>query len=228
MKNHLKRISAPRTWHINRKERVFILRPNPGAHPLSNGVPIGVLLRDMLKLGDTMREIKKLLNRNEILVDGKRRKDHRFIVGLFDVVSVPMIKKEYRVVLDGKGRVAVVEIQKEEAATKVCKIIGKTVLTGGKMQFHLHDGKNIVSDHQAKVGDSFVLSLPDGSIKQTLPLQKGMQVFLTQGKHKGDLGVLQEVAVNEAVYKADGKLISTAKKYPFVVGEKQPVIKVRI
>ena len=28
MTNHLKRIAAPKTWNINRKDRTFIIKPN--------------------------------------------------------------------------------------------------------------------------------------------------------------------------------------------------------
>ncbi len=210
---------------IDRKENKFTIRPNPGAHPLESGLPLGLILRDTLKLASTTGEIKKILNNQEILVDGKRRKNHRLIVGLFDVISIPKISKNYRLLVDLKGRLILVEIPAEESRLKICKVLGKTVLRGGKMQFNLHDGKNILAGKEAKVGDSFVLSLPNLEIKKVLPFKEGAYVFLTKGKHAGDAGVLKAIKGAEATYCARNTSIDTAKKYFFVVGEGKAEIK---
>ncbi len=227
MKRHLKRIAVPRTWAINRKKRVFIVRPKPGAHSLEMGLPLGVIIRDNLKLAGTISEVKKLLNNNEVLIDGKRRKDHRFIVGLLDILSFPSLNKYYRLQLDQKGKIILTEISKDESQTKICKIAGKRVLIKGKLQFNLHDGKNIVDKLDAKVGDSLIVELPSFKVKKVLPLKSGMTIFLTQGKHIGDVGVLKEIKGIEAKYTVAGKEIETAKGYLFVVGEKEALIKLK-
>tara|TARA_Y100000310_G_C20514036_1_gene730266 strand:- start:172 stop:861 length:690 start_codon:yes stop_codon:yes gene_type:complete len=227
MKNHLKRIAVPRTWAINRKKRVFIVRPKPGPHSLDMGLPLGVVLRDNLNLARTISEAKKLLNNNEVLIDGKRRKDHRFIVGLLDILSFSGLNKYYRVQLNRKGKIVFVEITKDESKTKICKIVGKTVLAKGKLQFNLHNGRNLVTELDAKVGDSVVVGLPKFDVKKVLPLKSGMTIFLTQGKHIGDVGILKETQGVEAKYTADGKEIETAKAYLFVVGEKESLLKLK-
>ncbi|MBI2581795.1 30S ribosomal protein S4e [Candidatus Woesearchaeota archaeon] len=225
MKNHLKRIASPKTWFVDRKVNTFIVRPNPGAHSLDNGLPLGVLLRDDLELASTMGEIKKMLNNKEVLVDGIRRKDHSFMVGLFDVLSLPELKKYYRMVLDKKGRLTLKEVSAQESTLKLAKVVGKTMMKGSKVQFNLHDGRNILSDGKANVGDTFVLTLPKASVKKILPLKNGAKIFLTKGKHAGDLGVLKAVKGNEATYSAAGADVETAKAYLFVVGEKDTEIK---
>ncbi len=225
MKNHLKRIAAPKTWFINRKSNTFILRPNPGAHSFHYGLPLGVILRDMLTVASTMGEVRKVLHNKEVLIDGVKRDDHRFLVGLFDVVSLPELKKQYRLVLDVKGRLVLSEITEKESGIKISKIVGKTALRGGKIQFNLHDGKNIVTDTKASVGDSFVVTLPALKIAKVLPLKQGMHIFLTKGKHAGDSGVLKEIKGREATYSARDADIDTAKEYLFVVGEKGAEIK---
>ncbi|MEW5897043.1 MAG: 30S ribosomal protein S4e [Nanoarchaeota archaeon] len=234
MKNHLKRVASPKTWAINRKEKIFTVRPKPGAHSLENGLPLGVLIRDFLHLAETMSETKKILNNKIVNVDGRRRKSHRFIVGLFDVVSLPEIKKHFRMLLDAKGRLFPSEIDEKESTFKICKVVGKSVLRGGRIQYRLHDGKNVVPEQAAKagdartvaakVGDSFVIGLPDLQIKRILPLKKGARVFLTGGKHVRDLGILEEIKGSEAVYTLDGTEVATTKNYIFVVGEKEAEI----
>ncbi|HLD72336.1 MAG TPA: 30S ribosomal protein S4e [Candidatus Nanoarchaeia archaeon] len=228
MKNHLKRIASPRTWIILRKENTFITRPNPGGHPLDQGLALGTILRDELKLASTMREIKKVLENNEILVDGKRRKDHRYLVGLFDVITIPLTKKAYRLWLDQKGRIIVAEIKESESKIKPCKIVGKTMLAGKKIQFHLHDGKNLIADLKAKVGDTLILSLPKLEVKEVFALQPGAAVFLTKGKHSGDSGTLKELKGGEAVYLKGKEKIETAKDYIFVLGKDKPIIELKM
>src|SRR3989338_1221072 len=197
MKNHLKLIAAPKTWFVPRKTNVFTLRPSPGSHSLSYGMPLGLLLRDQLKVASTMGEARKIISNKEVLVDGVARTDHRFIVGLFDVLSVPKLKKQYRLLLDKKG---------------------------GKIQFNLHDGRNIISDAKAQVGDTFVVTLPAVKVTKILPVKKGATVFLIKGKHAGDVGVLKEIKGVEATFTVDGADIDTAKNYLFVVGDKDSEI----
>ncbi|MEK6809571.1 MAG: 30S ribosomal protein S4e [Nanoarchaeota archaeon] len=224
MKNHLKLIAAPKTWFVRRKTKVFTLRPSPGAHSLEYGMSLGLLLRDELKLASTMGEVRKIVNSKEVFVDGVARTDHRFMVGLFDVLSVPKLKKQYRMLLDKKGRLNLAEINAKESSVKLAKVVGKTALKGGKIQFNLHDGRNIISDVKAQVGDTFLVSLPKATVTKIFPVKKGAKVFLIKGKHAGDLGVLKEIKGVEATYTVDGADVDTAKEYLFVVGDKESEI----
>jgi len=193
------------------------------------GMPLGVVLRDILRLASTMNEIKKLLHAKEVFVDGKRRRDHHLIIGLFDVLSIPILKKSYRLLLDRKGRVVVEEIGSEkESLLKPCKVVGKTILSKGRLQYNLHDGKNIISDKKAKVGDTLLLVFPKMDVKEVLSLQEGSIVFLSRGKHHGDVGTLKKIRGQEAIYSRAGKEkqeeIETSKDYLFVIGVKEPII----
>jgi small subunit ribosomal protein S4e len=227
MKNHLKRIASPHTWAIDRKSSVFITRPKPGAHKMGSGLPLGVILRDFLELSTTMNESKKVLNNNDILVDGKRRKDYRYIVGLFDVITIPIQKKSFRLMFNKKKQIVINEISDAESLIKPCKVVGKTILTKGRMQLNLHDGKNIISDAKAKVGDTLLLSLPKLEVKEVLPLEKGSEVYLIDGKHCGDVGSFKEIRKEEAIYTKDKKDIETAKEYLFVVGKNKSMIEIK-
>lgn len=218
MKNHLKRIAAPRTWFINRKQNIFIIRPNPGTHSFAFGQPLGLILRDNLKLASSTAEIKRLLNNQEILVDGQRRKDHRFIVGLFDTISIPRLNQSYQIALDAKGRLMAAEIPWEKSLLKTCKVVGKRVLPGGKIQLSLHDGKTLAGENSIKNGDSVVVELPSLNIKKVLPLKNGASVMLVSGRHSGALARLEQVVNEKAVCLSGAEKIETAKKYLFVMG----------
>ena len=56
-----KRQLAPAFWDIKRKEGQFIVRTNPGGHAKVQSYPLGILLRDILKVVKTMNEAEKIL-----------------------------------------------------------------------------------------------------------------------------------------------------------------------
>src|SRR3989338_4879108 len=120
VKRHLKRIAAPRRWHIQRKANVFITRPNPGAHSLELGLSLNTMLKDLIKVARTTREVKGILNTKEVLVDGKRRKDVHHLVGFMDVIEIPQTNQAFRISFDGHGRLVAVKIDPKEAKLKLC------------------------------------------------------------------------------------------------------------
>ena len=109
---HLKRINVPSTWPVERKSTKFITKPSPGPHRLEESMPLGVILREILKLGKEKREIKIILNDNKVLVNNKIRKKFDFPVGILDTLSIPDISKFYKLVYSTKGRLILKEINK--------------------------------------------------------------------------------------------------------------------
>ena len=73
MKKHLKRPMIPKSWPVERRGTVFVSKPNPGPHSLKLGLPIMIFIKDMLGMAKSAREVKNILNENEVLVDGIRR-----------------------------------------------------------------------------------------------------------------------------------------------------------
>lgn len=224
-KDHLARLAAPKTWHIDRKRNVFITKSAPGPHGLQSGMPINVILKEILKYAVTTREVKKILNTNEVKVDGIARKDFRFPVGVFDTLEFPSISEQFRIILNKSGRLGLIKIKKEEVSVKPSKIVGKTMVRG-KLQLNLYDGKNIlVTSGNYNVGDSVLLSLPDQKITKHLKLDKKSSIFLVGGKHTGEIGHVEDVIQNKIIYKdSSGNLVETLKKYAFVVGDSKPLV----
>ena len=222
---HLKRLAAPKTWDIKRKGIKFVTKLMPGPHSLGTGMPFGVLLRDILKYANTLREIKKILNTNEIKIDGRTRNDVRYPIGLFDSIEFKSINECFRVILSRKGKIELIKIKKEEASLKPCKITGKTIVSG-KLQLNLYDGKNILVDNGAyKVCDTLLLELPGQKVNKHIKLDKKSAIFLIGGKHMGEIGNVEDIIENKIIYKdREGNLIETSKKYAFVVGDIKPLI----
>ena len=150
MSKHQKRISAPRSWPIQRKEHYWTVKPRPGAHPANHSIPLLILVRDLLKLADNTKEAKRVLHEGNILVNGKIRKDPKYLVGIFDIISIPKIEKHYRVLTDRKGKLTFTQIKEEDSKTKLCRINNKTIVKGGKVQLNMHDGRNIIGSNDVK------------------------------------------------------------------------------
>jgi len=228
VKNHLKRLIAPKTWKIKRKGIKFIVRPNIGPHSLSTSMPITIVIRDLLGYAKTRREVKNILQNKEVLVDGIRRKDSSFPVGLFDVVRIKDTKEQFRVMLDNKGNIELLKIDEKGAGIKPYKIAGKTK-TKKKTQLNLFDGRNIILDKdEYKVGDTVVVDLSKKEIKTNIAFKKGSMVYLIAGKHTGSIGFIEDIAGKKIIYKTEkGSVFETLKKYAFVIGGEKPAIKIR-
>jgi small subunit ribosomal protein S4e len=226
MSRHLKRLNAPKSWTILRKTTKYIAKPLPGAHKLSESIPIGLVLKQ-LGHAQTSAEAKKIILAHQILVDGKRVTDIKAPVGLLDSLSLPGSNEYYRIVFDTKGRLQFAAIPKNEAGLKLCKVINKVTVPGGKIQLNLNDGRNMLADkNSAKTGDTLVIQVPAQKIQNQLSLEKGALIYLLGGKHIGTLGVLDKIEGNEITVTTNGQPITTSKKYALVVGKDKPILAV--
>jgi small subunit ribosomal protein S4e len=227
---HVKRLATPKAVPIkDKKASTWILRTSPGPHPNRASIGLGVLLRDVLKVAPTLKEVKQILNSQNprlVKIDDSPRTDARYPVGIMDVIRFESADKNYRIVVDSKGRLSPLEINKGEANHKILKVVGKNVLKGGKISLALHDGRNLISDNHVKVGDSIVVSLPEVKMTKHLKLEKGSRCLIREGKHAGSIVKLMEIIprkagkASEALVqsKEDGEFITVAK-YLFVVDD---------
>ena len=227
---HLKRLNASKHYSVPKKENKFITTANPGAHRKNECIPLNVIIRDILKLAETTKEVKSILHDEKIKIDGTIKKEKKYNVGLMDVISIEEIDKTYRVVTI-EGRLRVVEIKKEDAKQKLGKIINKMMIKGKKCQITLHDGRNIIlSKPDYSVGDSLMISIPDQKIKDHFKLDKGYTVIITSGKHTGNIGKITKVDIiktpedTKVTVKVEDKEVTTYKRNIFVIGKDKPEI----
>lgn len=196
-KRHLKRLTAPKTWPIKRKENKWITRTRPGPHSLETSIPLRIVLREMMGYARTGREAKITLNQGKILVNHAERKDSKFPVGIMDTVEIPDIKEQYRMLYNEQGKFKFVKINHEEAALKPVRITNKTTLKGKKTQLNFNDGTNIIVDKDAyKVNDTLILDMSkEGKhrVAKHLKFEKGAKIYLTDGKHIGNTGTIEEI-----------------------------------
>ena len=136
MSKHLKRLAAPRAVRLHRKEKKWTIKPSPGPFSLDKSIPLGLIIRDYLNLCDTYREVKRIIASGDILVDGKQRKNHKFPCGFMDVISIPKIKKDYRILFNKTGKLIIVPISEKDAEWKLRRIENKTII---KITVYTHE-----------------------------------------------------------------------------------------
>jgi len=208
---HLKRQQVPKRWPIPRKGSVYVVRPN---FSLNNGIPILVVLRDVLKIAQNKKEVKRAIHLREILIDGRAVTDEKRAVTLFDVITIIPSKKHYIVELSKNRKFDVREIKESEANTKVSKIIGKKIMKGKKVQINLNDGNNILSDAKYSINDSVVINLKNKKIEKHLPLKEHANVMIFDGKHAGQRGIIKKIDSEHKTVELDieGKKVSALIK----------------
>ncbi|MDI6887525.1 MAG: 30S ribosomal protein S4e [Candidatus Thermoplasmatota archaeon] len=227
MSKHLKRLAAPKTWKISRKGKVWVVKPRCSPHPIQRSYPLLLIIRDFLHYGDTAKDCKRIVARGEILVDCKEAKDHKRAVGLMDVLSIPKLQEQYRVVVDSKGKLALVRIAHEESNWKLVRIENKTTIKGGKTQLNLHDSRNIILDKNAyKTGDTLKIELPSQKILDCYKLENENLALIIGGKHSGKIAKIVSYETTKSPQPNIVHLenFSTTKDYVFVIGRDKPEI----
>lgn len=223
---HVKRIASSKAIPItDKKEKTWIIRTAPGPHSKRHSIPLGVLLRDVLKMAPTLREARKILSGRMLLVDGSVRTGENFPVGLMDVVSLPKGGRHFRMVVDRKGRLMPHEIAAGDSSSKILRVVKKHSAPGGKTILTFHDGRNMVGDNHVRVGDSVVVSLPRPAMKSHLKREKGARCLVMEGKHAGNIVMLKDIVErkggkpSEAIVENKSEEFTTVTKYLFVVDE---------
>jgi small subunit ribosomal protein S4e len=187
---HLKRHKVPKNWPVPRKGTTFVVRPNAN---LEGGLPILIVLRDVLEIAETKREVKKAINSKKILINGKIPKSERNSVSLFDTIRIVPSNKNYKISLKNNGKFDVEEISEKESGKKISKIMDKKMLPGKKIQLNLSDGRNILYEKESKTNDSVIIDLASKKIEKILPLKEKSKVIVFAGKHAGKKGEIEKL-----------------------------------
>jgi len=229
MSDHMKRLAAPPTWPLKRKIHVWATKQSPGAHSLESSMPAVMVLRDMIGACDTAREAKRIIGNRELFVDGVAVKNPKAPIGVMDTVSVPKMKLNYRMLLTDKGKLALVPISEDEAKWKLCRIEGKTKVSGGKIQLNLSGGRNMVLDKNAyKSGDTLKIGVVDQKVLDAYILADGASALIINGALAGKVETISEYVVvkgpadNVVKFKSGTE---TVMKNVFIVGSSKPEIK---
>ena len=215
---HRKRNKAPKMWPIVRKGTTFVALSN---HAQTQGIPLMVLIRDVLKLARTRKETKFMVHNGDVKINNKVRKEESFPVQFFDVIGFEKSKKAYRLVIENR-KFKLEEVSGKDKDEKIVKIIGKKVIGKDKVQMNLQDGLNILTKEKFNVGDSVVLNTKEDKIVKILPLKEGAKIEIISGKHAGEKGEIKAIVqlkrTKDYHVKLEGKEVGVPLKTLIVIG----------
>ncbi len=217
----LKRIASPKWWPIERKTKKFVIVPR-GPYLREFSLPLVVFIRDVLKIAETRKEASLIIRKGEIIIDGKKRRDPNFGIGLFNNIEIPSLKKVYRAI--PKKGLSFIEVPEKEAKLKICKIIDKKTLRGKKTQINLNDGRNILTNENYSTQDSLLIELPEQKIIDHIKFAENSTCIIFKGKNAGKIGKIKAIE-KDRILMGDEKTIEVPKDFVMVVGKEQPLIK---
>jgi len=225
-KKHLKRLNAPYHWMLDKLSGIFAPKPSAGPHKQRECLPLLLILRNRLKYALTGKEVNSILMQRLIKIDGKVRTDHTYPVGFQDVLDIEKTDEHFRVVYDTKGRFVVHRISKEEAAYKLCKVKRVEFGKGGVPYVGTHDGRTLrYPDPDVKVGDSVMLDLETGKIKDFIKYDVGNLCVITGGHNNGRVGVIVQKEKHKGSFEivhvedAAGNRFATRSTNVFLIGK---------
>ena len=213
---HLKRQKTPKNWPIPRKGSVYVIRPSSS---LKKGIPILIILRDILKIVQNRKEAKKALHKKQILLNNVPVKEEKNNALLFDVIKILPFEKSYRVELSKNGKFKINEVKENEANKKVTKVINKRILKGKKVQINLSDGRNFISNIKCNTNDSILINLKDKKIEKCIPLKEKSNVVIFEGKHAGKKGIIKKIYFDKKIAElsVDKTILNVLIKHLIVV-----------
>ena len=229
----LKRQMAPTFWNIKRKQGRFALKVKPGPHSKKKSYPLGIALRDILKLAHTMSEAAKIANSGKVKIDGVTRRSVNFAVGVMDVLELGPTGEVYRFVPRESRLLVPISITDEnEKPVKIVKITSKVMTRGGRLQYGFHDGKTLLSDQRMNVGDTCVVQLPDVKINQHIKFERGCMALVMSGENAGKIGKVEDI--RDGIFSLPKRaLVSFAERSVelpveavMAIGSEAPVVKV--
>ncbi|GAA0726355.1 small subunit ribosomal protein S4e [Halorubrum trapanicum] len=226
MTRHQKRLSVPNSWPVERKTDTFTVKAGAGPHGEA-GVPLVVLLRDVLGYVDSTKEARYALNHDSILVNGDAISDEQRPIGMFDILAFPERGEFFRVFPDEGGRLALTSVDEEAAGSRLGKITNKTVVPGGAVQLTLHDGTNVRVDDDAdyETNDSIVVDNETKEIVAHFEYEEGALVTAVAGQHAGQIGDIDDIDVtlgsgdNTVTVASEDGGYETVEEYVVVIDE---------
>jgi len=219
---------------------IFAPRPSTGPHKMRECLPLSLVLRNRLKYALTRREVKLIVMRRLVAVDGKVRTDMNYPAGFMDVISIDKTDEKFRLLYDVKGRFVLHPIPAEEATHKLCRVtkiakankttIGRNpALTGQQAAIPYlttHDARTIkYPDPEIKSLDTVKVDLATNKIIGFLKFEIGAMCMITNGKNVGRVGTItardKHPGSYEIVHIQDkrGNSFSTRLSNVFVIGE---------
>ncbi|MFX0122932.1 MAG: 30S ribosomal protein S4e [Candidatus Hodarchaeota archaeon] len=237
---HRKRLSAPIAYPIQRKHGIFTIKPYPTRSTMESSIPLGIIIREILGYAKTLSEVKKILSRKMVKIDGRIQTSHKSSLGPMDVLEITKTEEYFRMLpYRGKRRFKLHPISKDDAHLKMQRIKRKNAVKNGLIQLTFHDGRNYLLDPEEEqkfpiaeltVKDSVMFNLEDKIIEDHYPFAEGNTAVIMGGHNVGIVGKIQEIEAQSGrktrtvTLETDEGKIKTTDRHLFVIGREEPVI----
>jgi len=125
------------------------------------------------------------------------------------------------------------KIKESEKTKKLVRVTSKTTISKGRTQLGFHDGRSIITDTKANVGDSCLIQIPDQKILEVIKLEKDSQVLVTRGINAGQIGTIETledgtfILPKRILLSLGERKIEIPTDIILVIGKKEPVIQVK-
>jgi small subunit ribosomal protein S4e len=229
----VKRQRAPSFWKIRRKQGQFVARARPGPHPKAISYPLGILIRDVLGVGQSMDEVKRILNDGKVSVDGVVRRSIGWPVGLMDIIELIPLSQVFRLVPKNRNLLVPILLSKQtERNLKLLRVTLRKTIKGKETQYGFHDGKTLIANEQYSVGDSCLIDLSNKEVKSHMKLEKGSIVLVTKGENAGAIGKIDEIREGlfslpkRTVVSFGDRSVELPVQMVMLVGHEEPIIQV--
>jgi small subunit ribosomal protein S4e len=147
-----------------------------------------------------------ILKQRFLKVDNKVRSDPKYPAGFMDVITLEATGDKFRLLYDTKGRFVLHKLKTtdakktkvkdevpikypDEVGIKLCKVKKMMYGPGRRPFLCTHDGRTICfPDPKIKRGDSVVVDLENGKIKESIRFKPGCIAMVTAGGNTGRVG----------------------------------------
>lgn len=197
---HQTRAETSKRMPIERKGTKYLVR---SLGSLQNSVPVLIAIREMLHLAQTRKEVEHMIHNKMLKINGREVKDYREPVYLFNILEAG---KHYILSLSENGKFKLEETK--SSTQRLCKIIGKKMMKGKKIQVNLHDGTNLITGDKLSVGDSVYLD-SKGKIAKHVAVEKGKSCFIVAGRYSGFSAKIESVEGNFLQVNISDKKVQT-------------------
>ncbi len=188
---HIRRLAATRYMRIGRKSSKYVAKPMAGRHNSGSSIALVTLLKEKA-MEATTREIRFILNRGDVEVNGKVVREERYPVGFGDLIHLKPTAESYKIV-SGKGGAIAIEKAEHGKHKQTFKVIGKCTTRKGGIEIRLHDGRTVKADNKVKVNDSVVLGKK--GVEKVIGFGTGMQCYVISGTHAAESGKIKEITM---------------------------------
>lgn len=225
-RRHLKRLNAPSSWQLDKLGGKYAPKPSSGPHCMSECIPLCILLTRKLEYATTTKELKYILRKKMIKVNGVVRTDKDFPVGFMDVISIDTTNENMRLLYNNNKVFVLHPISSEEASYRLCRVSKKKMGIGGVPLIYTRDGSTFrYCDPKIKVNDVVKVDIKEKKVVDFLQFRPEMKAFITKGKNLGCIGVISGIEKHMGghdiayVVDAKGRSFATRASNAFVIGD---------